>query len=210
MSKPNRGEVQFDVAARNAHVLGGGPRIEPIPNDEVDAAVRRIANETRAAVGAGEAIILPEYFRTMAKHPALFACQMQLGTAIFLGRIPPRQRELAVLRIGLLCRAPYEWGEHVRIAQRYGVTPEEIERVKQGSSADGWSRHDRAIVAGVEELIADQALDDGTYADLAAEWSEEQVIEYLVMVGSYVSTAFVQNSLRLRLADDNPGLPGPD
>lgn len=208
MGKPNRGEVQFDLAARNAHVLGDGPRIEAIPNDEINAEVKRIANETRAAIGAGEAIILPEYFRTMAKHPALFACQMQMGTAIFLGKIPPRQRELAVLRTGLLCRAPYEWGEHVRIAQRYGVTPAEIERVRRGSSADGWSRHDRAIIAGVEELLADQVLADDTYAELAAEWSEEQIIEFLVMVGSYVGTAFIQNSLRLRLAENNAGLPG--
>ena len=129
-----------------------------------------------------------------------------MGTAIFQGQIPSRERELAVLRIAWLSRAPYEWGEHVDIGKRYGLEDQEVERVTQGSAAPGWDEHERAILRGVEELLADQALSDSTYATLAKTWSEPQLIEYLMMVGQYVATAFIQNSLRVRLAEDNPGL----
>ena len=149
---------------------------------------------------------IPDYMRTMVKHPALFRAQMELGTVLFKGLISSRERELAVLRIGWLAGAPYEWGEHVKISQRYGVTLEEIARVQQGSTAPGWSEHEAAILRGVEELMSDYAVSDATWDILAKSWDEAQLLEYPAMVGQYVVTAFVQNTVRSRLAPENPGL----
>ena len=59
---------------------------------------------------------------------------------------------------------------------------------------------------GVEELIGDQVLSDETWDTLAKSWDQAQLIEFPMMVGQYVATAFVQNTLRVRLAPDNPGL----
>ena len=142
----------------------------------------------------------------MVKHPVIFRCALEMGTAIFKGLLPVRERELAVLRIGWVTRSPYEWGEHVDIGKRYGITAAEIERVIEGSAAPGWSEHDAAILRGVEELLSDHMVSDATWAALAKKWSEPQLIEYVTMVGQYVTTGFVQNSLRMRLAADNPGL----
>jgi alkylhydroperoxidase family enzyme len=206
MGKPETGSISFDVVARQAHVVGEGPRIAAIPNEGIDEASWDIVNRLRASTGAGPIEIMPDYMRTMLKHPALFRAQMEMGTTVFQGRIPPRERELAVLRTGWLCRAPFEWGEHVGIGKRYGLTAEEIARVTQGSSAPGWSERDAAILRGVEELIADQVLSNETWNTLAKNWDEQQLIEFPMMVGQYVATAFVQNTLRTRLAADNPGL----
>jgi hypothetical protein len=75
-----------------------------------------------------------------------------------------------------------------------------------GSSAPGWTEHDAAILRAVEELIGEQMISDATWATLARTWNEQQLIEFPMMVGQYVATAFVQNALRIRLAPDNPGL----
>lgn len=206
MGTPQTGSISFDIAAREAHVVGEGPRIAAVPNEEIGEEAWEMVRRIRASTGAGPITVMPAYMRTAVKHPAIFRCQMEMGTAIFQGRIPPRERELAVLRCGWLCRAPFEWGEHVDIGKRYGLTAEEVERVTQGSSAPGWSEHEAAILRGVEELIADQALSDATWDVLAKSWDEQQLFEFPMMVGQYVATAFVQNSLRIRLADDNPGL----
>jgi len=206
MAKPQTGSIAFDIAAREAHVVGDGPRIDAVPNEGIDAASWDLVNTIRSSTGAGPTDVMPDYMRTVIKHPAIFRCQMEMGTAIFLGKIPPRERELAVLRCGWLCRAPYEWGEHVNIGKRYGLSDEEVARVMDGSSAPGWSEHDAAILRGVEELIGDQALSDATWETLAKSWDEQQLIEFPMMVGQYVATAFLQNSLRIRLAPGNPGL----
>lgn len=206
MASPENGPVHFDAVARQAHVVGGGPRIAAVANEAVDAASLHLVNEVRASAGTTQVSVMPEYMRTMMKHPPLFRAHMEMGAVIFHGLIPPRQRELAVLRTGWLCRAPYEWGEHVEIGKRYGLTPEEVERVTAGSAAEGWDEHDAAILRGVEELIADHCLSDETWNTLAKRWDERQLIEFPMMVGQYVGTAMVQNTLRIALAKHNPGL----
>lgn len=204
--EPESGCPGADVAAREAHVLGQGPRIEAIPNEEVSQDAWDLVDRIRASAGAGKAEVMPEYMRLMLKHPPIFRCQMEMGTALFQGLIPARERELAVLRIAWLCRAPYEWGQHVDIAKRYGLAADEIERVIHGSGAHGWTEHEASLLRGVEELLGDHALSDSTYVTLARSYSEAQMIEYLMMVGQYVATAFIQNSLRVRLSEGNPGL----
>ena len=206
MHKPQTGNISFDIAARHAHVLGEGPRVAAIPNEDVAPETFALINQVRAGAGAAPTTVMPEYMRTIIKHPALFRAHMEMGDVVFQGCIPKRERELAVLRIGWLSRAPYEWGQHVIIAKRLNMTTEEIRRVTEGSSAPGWTDHEAAILRGVEELLADQALSDKTWDTLAATWNEQQLIEYLMMVGHYVAAAFVQNSLRIRLAEGNPGM----
>jgi alkylhydroperoxidase family enzyme len=204
--QPITGQIETDHAARQAHVVGEGPRIAPVPHEEVSEESREQVNRVRAGAGVGPVDRLPLYMRVVLKQPDLFRWHMELGSAVFAGRLPPRDRELAVLRIARLSQSPYEWGEHVDIAQRFGRTAEEAARVTQGSSAAGWSEHDAAILRGVEELLADYALSDATWEVLARTWDEAQLVEYLMMIGHYVSVAFVQNSLRIPLAGDNPGL----
>jgi 4-carboxymuconolactone decarboxylase len=206
MSDSAKTALGFDAASREAHVIGTQPRIEAIDDADVAPEVRASVNQTRASIGLGPAVPLPEYTRLMARVPPILLAHMDMGTAIFSGKLPPRQRELAVLRIGWLCGAPFEWGEHVGIAKRYGVANEEIERVIRGSSDAEWNPHDAAILRGVEELLGNYALSDATYETLARTWSEPQRIEYLMVVGHYVATALVQNSLRVRLTPANTGL----
>jgi 4-carboxymuconolactone decarboxylase len=200
------GPIAVDVDGRQSHVVGEGPRVTPLPNEGIDEETWGVVNAIRASAGAGPTTDMPEYMRIMLKHPRIFRCQMDLGTVLFEGTLPPRERELAILRCGWLCRAPYEWGQHVAIAKRLGLSDAEVERTTQGSSAAGWSEHDAAILRGVEEMIADQAMSDETWNTLAKSWGEEQLIEFPMMVGQYVATAFVQNSLRIPLEPGNAGL----
>lgn len=194
------------IAQRMAQVVGEEPRIAALADSEMDQATRTLVNEVRAAAGAPPAGEIPEYMRLLVKHPDYFRCNMEAGAVLFRGRIPARDRELAVLRCGWLAGAPYEWGEHVKISKRYGVSDEEVERTTVGSDAPGWSAHDAAIVRGVEELFRDYAMSDATWSELAKSWDEVQLIEFPAMVGQYIVTALIQNTLRARLAPENPGL----
>lgn len=194
------------LAKRQRDVVGDGPRIAPLANDEMAAPLIDLVRNIRASAGAGDMVEVPEYMRTVARHPELFARQMEMGTTLFQGKIPADEREIAVLRIGWLCRAPYEWGQHVLIAKRVGLTSEDVERVIAGPNEDGWTRHQSAILSAVDQLIENQAVSDDIWDILSTSWDEAQLIEFPMMVGQYVATAYVQNMLRIRLEDDNPGL----
>jgi alkylhydroperoxidase family enzyme len=224
--------ISADPQARQAQVLGHGPRIAPLDVTEMTDDLATLLTPMiaiNAVVGSREAETLtdivapataddgtdlttmlarlPEIMRTMLRHPALFARQTDIGIQLLAhGTLPERDRELAILRIGWLCGAPYEWGEHVLIAKKVGITSAEIAATTIGSAAPDWNDHERAIVRAVEELHADAMISDATWAALAQRFDERQLIELPVVIGQYQTVAYYQNALRIPLHHDNPGL----
>jgi alkylhydroperoxidase family enzyme len=221
------------LALREALILGHAPRLSPLPVDEMTHDLVKLVSQiisVNVAVAAREPERLtdlmsdheagassndltahferlPEIIRTMLRHPELFARQTEIGMQLLgKGALPGRDRELAILRMGWLCRAPYEWGEHVHIAKALGVTSEEIERITLGSAAPGWAAHERAILRAVEELHKDAMISDATWAVLSQRYDDRQLIELPVVIGQYQTIAYSQNSRRLRLHEGNLGL----
>lgn len=206
--KVQSGPLEFDIPAREAQVVGERQRIMPLDQGALTEETRKLSAAIRGTFGIAEnGPMVPETFATMGKHPGAFRCQLEMGMELIgRGVLPPRERELAILRVGWLCRAPFEWGEHVNFARRCGVSAEEIERVTHGSSAQGWNAHERAVLRAVEELLGDQSISDETWAVLAKSWTERQLMELPVLVGHYFATALLHHSLRISLLDSNPGL----
>jgi 4-carboxymuconolactone decarboxylase len=204
-SRIQSGPTPFDFDAREAQVASGDQRVEPLAPEHFTPEAQEIADNLRAFFGSREEGI-PKTFATMFKHPGLYKGQMSLGLELNQnGTLSPREREMVILRTAWLVRSPFEWGEHVTYGKDLGLTTEDIERITQGSSAEGWNEHDRALLRGVEELIGDYALSDETWAILAKEWSEKQLMELPGIVGSYTLTAMLYNTLRFELLPDNEG-----
>jgi alkylhydroperoxidase family enzyme len=204
-SRVQTGPEPFDFAAREQQVASGDQRIAPLPPEQFSDEAKEIAASLQAFFGAKEEGI-PRTFATMFRHPGLYRGQMQLGLELNQhGKMPPREREMVILRTAWLVRSPFEWGEHVAYGKRLGLSGDEIERITQGSSAPGWNEHDRAVLRGVEELIGDHAVSDGTWATLAKTWSEPQLMELPGLVGAYTLTAMIYNTLRFGMLKGNDG-----
>jgi alkylhydroperoxidase family enzyme len=205
-SVPDESEPAYDTRAREALILGKPPRIPPLEPGELGKEAAETAVILRTAAGSTPSDEVTEFTATMLRHPALYQCHVELALQLYGGSLSKRDRELAILRTGWLCQAPYEWGEHVKIGKRVGLTPEEIERARRGSRAPGWSEDDRTIVRAVEELHEDAMISDETWALLARRLNEKQLIELPLLIGQYQGLAYLQNALRLRLIAGNPGL----
>jgi alkylhydroperoxidase family enzyme len=198
----------FDIAARETSILGQPPLVPPIPQDELPASARETINRLRAGVGLGPLVgPISEFTAIMLKSPELMDAHLVLANFLFRGNLPVRDRELAILRIAWLSKAPYEWGEHVKIGKRLGdITSDEVARVQQGSAAPGWSEHESAILRAVEELVADAKITQATWTTLAKTWTEAQQLEFPILVGQYLGVAYLQNSIGVPLGEGNPGL----
>lgn len=195
------------AAARDAEINGRPPKIGPIPENELGSEAIEYCRNLRIALAIPEDGVIPEVTATMLRHPALNEAQTQMGIMLAgKGALSPRERELAVLRQAWLSGSPYEWGEHVDIAKRCGVSAEEIECITAGGDAPGWSRHDAAIMRGVDEMLTRYRLSDETWAVLAETWNEQQLLEFPILVGVYAATAMQQNSIGAALRANNPGL----
>ena len=166
-----------------------------------------MSGHATAAEVSAQLAALPEVIRTMVRHADLFTRHLDVGLYLLRqGALSARDRELAILRIGWLCQAPYEWGEHVLVARKLGITREDTQRITEGSSAAGWTEHEQAILRGTEELHSDAMISDPTWATLSKTLDDKQLIELPIVVGQYQTLAYSQNSLRLRLHPGNLGL----
>jgi 4-carboxymuconolactone decarboxylase len=176
------------------------PRLEPLPRDRWD-------EETRALLGDNPLNV----FATFAHHPKLMKRWMVFGNHVLAkSTLSPRDRELVVLRTGWNCRAPYEWGQHVRIARSIGITDEEIARVAEGPDATGWTASDALVLRAADELHSEQTLSDATYDALTARYDVQNLLDLVFTVGQYHLVSMALNAFRAERDDAVTGVPFPD
>jgi alkylhydroperoxidase family enzyme len=181
------------------------PRVPPLADDEIDADTLALLGATSGGVRSGPMLNI---FRTLAHHPKLLKRWLVFGGHV-LGKstLPPRERELAILRIGWRCRSEYEWGQHAAIGRACGLSDEEVRRTTEAATAPGWSAFDAAIVRAVDELHDDAFLSDTSWSALSAKWSTEQILDFVFAVGQYNLVSMALNSLGVQLDAGVEGFP---
>ena len=177
------------------------PRIEPIVAADADEQTAELLGSVDGRGGAAN------IFLTLVRHPGLFRRFSPFGGKLLAGKLPARERELLILRTGWRTQAEYEWGQHVRIGLDAGLTEDEIERIKAGPDADGWTPFDAVLLRAADELHDDACITDATWAGLAERYDVPQLIEVPMVVGNYHLVAFTLNSLGIQR---EPGVRGFD
>jgi 4-carboxymuconolactone decarboxylase len=140
-------------------------------------------------------------YKTLAHDPELYARWSGLGQYLLnASTLPPRDRELIILRMGWLCQAPYEWSQHARIAKSANLLNDaQIHAIAEGPSAKSWSPFERTLLHMVDELRYQSAIADRTWTELAARYSIEQRIDALYTAGQYQLVSMALNSLGVQL-----------
>jgi 4-carboxymuconolactone decarboxylase len=185
-----------------------GPRLAPLPVDRWD-------DDARAALQAGfgkeatdrflssgpDATRVPNALTTLMHHPGLAGPFLAFNRVLlFTPALPPRLRELIVLRVAWRTRSTYEWVQHVRLAQGCGVTRDEIDAIALVAGADAtWSPLEADLLAATDALIDRFRIDDRTWARLAEHLDERQLVEVVFVVGTYTCLAMAFNSFGLEL-----------
>lgn len=195
------------IDKRNKEITGSTPRVDPLLSADISPAALTLLGKVRSAAGLPQSSEIPEFVATLLHHPELYEKHAAIGTVLLgEGSLSARHRELAILRTAWLCLAPFEWGAHVPLAKRAGISGEEIEHVIEGSGSSAWGEQDRAILHAAEQLNEDAMIPDRTWAQLTRFLDDQQLIELIYVVGHYTKVAFLQNALRVRLPPGNKGL----
>jgi len=176
------------------------PRLEPLQEQQWSDAVQDIMRPIKEQQGE-----VPNIFKTLAHHPNLMRRWLVFGNhVLFKSTLPARERELLILRIGWLCQAEYEWGQHVRIGRQAGLTNEEIHRIKTGPDASGWNERDQLLLKATDELHQDAHMSDGTWQGLGKYYNTQELMDIVFAVGQYNLVSMALNTLGVQL---DPGLP---
>jgi len=176
------------------------PRLEPVAEEKWDDETREMLERLKVD---GRVFNI---FRTLAAHPKLLKKWLVFGNHILnKSTLPPRERELLILRVGWLRRAEYEWGQHVVIGKKAGLSDDEIERVKEGPDAPGWSEFDATLLRAVDDLLAQAFISDAVWDALAATYDTPRLLDLIFTVGQYNLVSMALNTLGVRLDEGVAG-----
>ena len=176
------------------------PRLDPIQPEDWSDEIKKILQPN---VEKGTVFNI---FKTLSHHPDLFRRWLVFGNhVLFKSTLPPRERELVILRIGWLCEAEYEWAQHVLIGKEAGLTAEEIECIKAGPNARGWSEADKLLLQATDELRKDAFITDTTWNGLCQHFDTKQLMDVVFAVGQYNLVSMALNTLGVQLDDGLEG-----
>ena len=177
------------------------PRVQPLDPETAEGLAKE---QLERAAERGPVLNIT---RTLANYPELSRAWGRFARHVLSeSSLPPRERELVILRMGWNCRSGYEFGQHRRIGQEAGLTLDEVERVKQGPDAEGWSEHERALLRATDELHADAFISDDTWNALAASYDTQQLMDVVFAAGQYNLVSMALNTLGVQLEPGTPGL----
>ncbi len=203
--------LAFLIGCATLEKGGGGrgrlkePRIKPLAESEWNAEQQKLLNPQKAAHPSGRVVNINA---TLANHIKLAERWFPWSTYIFAeSTLPPREREILILRIGWLCRSEYEFGQHTLFGKLAGLTEGEIRRVTEGPKAPGWDAFDVTLLQAVDELHADAFITDTTWNALAKRYNKQQLIDLVATVGQYNLISMLLNSLGVQLDEGVPGFP---
>jgi len=179
-----------------------GPRVPALAPGEWGPEAEEVLGPLRGAMG-GRALNI---FGTLAHHPELLRRWLVFANHV-LGKstLPARERELAILRVGWLCSAEYEWGQHVLVARQVGIDAAEIARVAKGPDAPGWTPREAAVLRAADELWREARVGDATWVELSRHFDVPQLLDLVFAIGQYTLVSMALNTLGV---ERDPGVPG--
>ncbi|QDO96056.1 carboxymuconolactone decarboxylase family protein [Ferrovibrio terrae] len=114
-------------------------------------------------------------------------------------RLTLRQREVLLLRVCANCGCRYEWGLRVHFFSRQaGITPDQVRASVHGTADHAaWTADDRLLLRLADALQDDCDIGDALWAELRTAFSDEAILELLLLAGYYRTVAYLANGLRL-------------
>lgn len=171
----------------------GEPRLARIPYldaedlpEEHQALLARPANLFRALVNS------PDGFRNFSRLGGWIRNQSTLD---------PRLRELAILQVGYVTGAAYEWTHHIRIGRDFGVSDDDLRAlVAETEGTDsGLPDLDRAVLRAAREMTFDLQPSEAAMDVLQASLSDEHLVDVCLVIGFYNMVVRMLHTLEIDL-----------
>ena len=174
-------------------------RLMPLPADQWDDDVRgafkgMLPRERQTPEGAGTAL------STLVRHPDLTKAFLGFNVyLLFRSSLPPRLREVAILRVAHRRHCAYEWEHHVDLAKAEGLTDADVDGIRRGAATN---EVDELVLRAVDELDEKSNLSDGTWKALGEHLSDRQRMDFVFTVGAYAMLAMAFNTFGVQLENE--------
>ena len=111
-------------------------------------------------------------------------------------------RELAILLVARLNRAPYEFAQHEPVARREGVSAQQIAALDAWPTSSEFTPRERAVLAYTHAMTRDVQVPAATFDALRAWFGAREIVELTATIGAY---NMVSRFLEALGVDTEPG-----
>ncbi len=138
-------------------------------------------------------------YATLAHSPLICAGWLQLFTSIRQhASLPAHLRELAMLRVAVLNRAPYEFDAHVPFALAAGVCDTKIEALRSTVlETRSFEPLEAAVLTYTDAMTLRIQVSDEEFAPIKAAFSEQTLLELTVTIAGYNMVSRVLEALQV-------------
>ena len=140
---------------------------------------------------------LHAFYRALLHTPGLASAWFDFNNAVrFRTGINDRLRELVIMRVAALTGCDYVWNVHAaQYAAPAGVTPPEIDALRDRRRTGTFDARDRALLDYVDAMTQEAAVPDAVFGAMLELFSEREAVEVTVLVGAYNMHTRVLNAL---------------
>jgi alkylhydroperoxidase family enzyme len=125
-------------------------------------------------------------FRALANTPNLLRRFLALGGELRNGTaLDPKLRELALLTVGRLAEAEYEFTHHWNLARRVGVPREKLEGLADFEKSPTFDDNERAVMRYAVEATRNVKVADATWNALKTFLDTRRIMELVQNVAFY-------------------------
>jgi AhpD family alkylhydroperoxidase len=131
----------------------------------------------------GEILLL---YRVLLNSAPLAAGWEQLLTAVRnRSSLPAQLRELIILRVAVLNRAPFEFDAHLPVARKSGVSEAKITALRAEEIGDAFTSLERAVLTLTDTMTRNVQVPDAQFEPLRAHFDARGLVELVATVAAY-------------------------
>jgi 4-carboxymuconolactone decarboxylase len=172
--------------------MSAGPRIglvEPGTRPELAAIEQSIAAER------GRISVL--YQALLNSAPLADGWEKLLTAIRNRSSLPADLREIVILRVAVLNRAPYEFEAHLPHARRAGVAEEKLAAIALPQIGELFTDRERAVIALADAMTHDVQVPDALFAPLVRYFDQRGIVELVATIAAYNMVSRFLEALRI-------------
>jgi 4-carboxymuconolactone decarboxylase len=170
-------------------------RLTPLPAEEWDdrarSALASLLPPDRANPSDAGNVL-----STLLRHPDLVGAYLPFNAYLLRNStLSARIREVALLRAVYRADCEYLWSHHIPIAERAGLSAQDIADIRTGDCADSL---DQIVIRAVDDLTAHNTITQSTWDELGRVFDDQQRLDLVFTIGGYLLLATVVNTLGIQ------------
>jgi len=99
--------------------------------------------------------------------------------------LPGDLRELVILRVAVLNRAPYEFDAHVPFALKEGMAAHKVEAVKEATISAEFTELEQLVLELTDTMTRDIEVPDALFARIHEHFQGQALLDLCITIGAY-------------------------